>query len=136
MLCAQFFRGRIARRSLPSQFYMQIRSFSSPDETAVIDLWQRCDLTRSWNDPHKDIQRKLTTQPELFFVGEINGKIVATVMAGFDGHRGWVNYLAVDPAHRRDGIGRSLMQHVEKSLCARGCPKLNLQVRVTNRRSE
>jgi ribosomal protein S18 acetylase RimI-like enzyme len=112
---------------------MKIRTYSAPDETAVIALWQRCELTRSWNDPTKDIQRKLTTQPELFFVGEIDGTIVATVMAGFDGHRGWVNYLAVDPSHRNNGLARLLMQHVENSLSARGCPKLNLQIRATNR---
>src|SRR6266404_4532742 len=107
---------------------MQIRTFSSADESAVVELWHKCKLTRSWNDPHKDIQRKLTTQSELFFVGELNGNIIATVMPGFDGHRGWVNYLAVDPAHQKAGFGRVLMQHVEESLRARGCPKLNLQV--------
>jgi ribosomal protein S18 acetylase RimI-like enzyme len=109
-----------------------IRAFSLRDEPAVIELWRQCDLIRSWNDPHKDIQRKLTTQPELFFVGELDGKLVASVMAGFDGHRGWVNYLAVSPASRNKGIGRLLMRHVEESLKARGCPKLNLQVRATN----
>ncbi len=111
---------------------MLIRAFSLRDEPAVIELWRQCDLIRSWNDPHKDIQRKLTTQPELFFVGELDGKLVASVMAGFDGHRGWVNYLAVSPASRNKGIGRLLMRHVEESLKARGCPKLNLQVRATN----
>jgi ribosomal protein S18 acetylase RimI-like enzyme len=114
-------------------FHMQIRPFSTLDERAVIELWRHCGLTRPWNDSHKDIQRKMTTQPELFFVGELNGKIIATVMAGFDGHRGWVNYLAVDPAHQRAGIGRLLMKHVEDTLCTLGCPKLNLQVRATNR---
>jgi ribosomal protein S18 acetylase RimI-like enzyme len=111
---------------------MQIRSFNASDETAVIELWRQCDLTRPWNDPQKDIQRKLTTQPELFFVGEKNGKIIATAMAGYDGHRGWVNYLAVDPAHQKGGNGRRLMQHVEESLAALGCPKLNLQIRTSN----
>jgi ribosomal protein S18 acetylase RimI-like enzyme len=111
---------------------VQIRIFSPHDEPAVIELWRQCDLIRSWNDPHKDIQRKLTTQPELFFVGELDGKLVTSVMAGFDGHRGWVNYLAVAPSCRNKGIGRLLMRHVEESLRARGCPKLNLQVRATN----
>lgn len=111
---------------------MKIRVFSLADQAAVIDLWQRCDLVRTWNDPHKDIQRKLGTQPELFFVGEIDGQLVATIMAGFDGHRGWVNYLAVSPERRKEGLGRSLMRHVEAALEARGCPKLNLQVRTTN----
>ena len=87
---------------------------------------------RPWNDPHKDVQRKLTTQPELFLVGEIAGRPVASVMAGFDGHRGWVNYLAVAPEHRNAGLGRMMMRNVEDALEARGCPKLNLQVRTTN----
>jgi len=111
---------------------MEIRPFKPQDQAAVIELWQRCELTRPWNDPRKDIERKLTTQPELFFVGEVAGVVVATVMAGFDGHRGWVNYLAVSPEHRKSGFGRSLMAHIEVALAARGCPKLNLQVRGSN----
>ncbi len=111
---------------------MKIRAFSVADEAAVIGLWERCELLRPWNDPHKDIQRKLGTQPELFLVGEIGEQLVATIMAGFDGHRGWVNYLAVAPEHRKAGLGRTLMRHVEAELEARGCPKLNLQVRTTN----
>ena len=111
---------------------MHIRTFSISDEAAVIELWQRCGLVRPWNDPHKDIQRKLGTQHELFFVGEVAGELVASVMAGFDGHRGWVNYLAVAPEHQKAGLGRCLMRHVETALKARGCPKLNLQVRATN----
>lgn len=111
---------------------MQIRPFRPEDEAAVIALWQRCGLTRPWNDPHKDIQRKLTTQPELFLVGERDGLLVASVMAGFDGHRGWVNYLAVDPERQRQGLGRLLMREVEQRLCDLGCPKLNLQLRSDN----
>jgi ribosomal protein S18 acetylase RimI-like enzyme len=111
---------------------MHIRPFQPTDETAVIDLWQRCELTRPWNDPHQDIQRKLKVQPELFLLGEIDGKVVASVMAGFDGHRGWVNYLAVCPTQRRHGLGRQLMKEVERRLTALGCPKLNLQVRSDN----
>lgn len=111
---------------------MNIRPFVDADEPAVIELWRACDLLRAWNDPHKDIRRKLTTQPELFLVGEMTGQLVATVMAGFDGHRGWVNYLAVAPEQRKAGLGRALMRHVEEVLEARGCPKLNLQVRATN----
>ena len=111
---------------------MRIRPFTIADETVVIELWRRCALLRPWNDPHKDIQRKLGTQPELFLVGELGGVLIASVMAGFDGHRGWVNYLAVDPEHRRAGYGRLLMRHVEVCLEARGCPKLSLQVRAGN----
>lgn len=112
---------------------MKLRPYADADEGAVVELWRRCELTRPWNDPHKDIQRKLTTQPELFLVGEIEGGIIATAMAGFDGHRGWVNYLAVAPEHRAKGYGRLLMRHVEERLTARGCPKLNLQVRTGNK---
>ena len=111
---------------------MEIRPYAPADEDAVVDLWRRCALLRPWNDPHKDIQRKLTTQAELFLVGALNGSLVATLMAGYDGHRGWVNYLAVDPAHRSKGYGRSLMRRAEELLAARGCPKLNIQVRADN----
>lgn len=95
-------------------------------------LWKKCDLTRSWNDPKRDIARKLTVQPELFLVAELGGEIVGTVMAGFDGHRGWVNYLAVHPAHRLKGIGRQLMQRAATALEELGCPKINLQIRREN----
>ena len=111
---------------------MHIRAFRAADEAAVIALWEACRLTRPWNDPRKDIARKLAVQPELFLVGEIGGVVVATVMAGYEGHRGWVNYLAVSPQHQREGLGRKLMQEVEKRLLERGCPKVNMQVRALN----
>ena len=111
---------------------MEIRSYRAPDEAAVVRLWTQCGLVRPWNDPHKDILRKLAVQPELFLVGLLEGGIVATIMAGFDGHRGWVNYLAVAEEHRRLGLGRMLMQRVEHQLKDMGCPKLNLQVRSSN----
>jgi len=109
-----------------------IRSFRTSDEDAVIALWRECGLTRAWNDPRKDITRKLTVQPELFLVGELDGKVIATLMAGYEGHRGWVNYLAVAPQHRRKGFGRVLMQEAEERLLALGCPKVNIQVRDSN----
>jgi len=111
---------------------MIIRPYQPLDEEAVIQLWQRCELTRPWNDPRKDIARKLSVQPELFLVGVDDGAIVATAMAGFDGHRGWINYLAVAPERQRQGHGRQLMRAVEDALLAVGCPKLNLQVRAGN----
>ena len=111
---------------------MQIRSFERPDEDAVIQLWERCGLTRPWNDPRKDIARKLGEQPELFLVGLHGDEPIASAMAGFDGHRGWVYYFAVAPEHRRRGCGRQLMAEVERRLVERGCPKLNLQVRSSN----
>lgn len=115
---------------------MQIRAFQASDEAAVISLWTACDLVRPWNDPRKDILRKLGEQPEMFLVGEIVGgkgaELVASVMAGYDGHRGWLNYLAVAPEHQKGGFGRQLVAEAERLLLARGCPKLNLQVRSTN----
>jgi ribosomal protein S18 acetylase RimI-like enzyme len=111
---------------------VRIRSYRSEDEAAVVALWHACGLTRPWNDPHRDIARKLTVQPELFLVGTIDEAIVATAMVGFDGHRGWINYLAVDPAQRLRGHARALMAEAERLLTARGCPKLNLQVRAGN----
>jgi ribosomal protein S18 acetylase RimI-like enzyme len=111
---------------------MQIRAFQTEDEAAVVALWQACELTRPWNDPHKDIARKLTVQPELFVVGIKGGELIASAMFGFEGHRGWVNYLAVSPAHQRRGHARTLMRWGEQALQARGCPKINLQIRSSN----
>jgi ribosomal protein S18 acetylase RimI-like enzyme len=98
----------------------------------VVQLWTDCGLVVPWNNPHHDIQRKIDVQPELFLVGCLADKIVATVMAGYDGHRGWINYLAVHPDHQHTGIGRRMMEAAEIRLQAAGCPKINLQVRCTN----
>ena len=111
---------------------MLIRPYLESDEAAVVALWQACGLTRAWNDPHKDIARKLQVQRELFLVGEAGGQLVASAMAGYDGHRGWVNYLAVQPDQRGQGHGTALMRHIEQALLTLGCPKLNLQVRSSN----
>jgi ribosomal protein S18 acetylase RimI-like enzyme len=111
---------------------MQIRVFEPSDTAALLALWQACDLTRPWNDPLKDIARKLTVQPELFVVGIEGSELIASAMFGFEGHRGWVNYLAVSPAYQRRGHASALMQWGEQALQARGCPKINLQVRSNN----
>ncbi len=111
---------------------MTIRPFHAADEAAVIALWRACDLVRPWNDPHKDIRRKLRVNPEWFLVGESGGRVVGTVMAGYEGHRGWINYLAVEPGRRRGGLGRALMAEAERVLRAAGCAKINLQVRTGN----
>lgn len=113
---------------------MQLRPFSPADESSVIQLWNDCGITRPWNDPAKDIARKLTVQPEMFLVGEIDGEIVATGMFGFDGTRGWVHYLAVAPGHQGESLGRQLMHEGERLLTDMGCPKINLQVRSGNER--
>lgn len=111
---------------------MQIRPYWEADEADVVALWQACGLTRPWNDPYKDIARKLTVQRELFLVGELDGRVVASVMAGYEGHRGWVNSLTVAPALQGRGHGAALMQRVEQELLARGCPKVSLLVRTSN----
>ena len=111
---------------------LTVRRFEPPDQPQVIALWHRCGLVTPWNDPAADIARKSSEQPELFLVGETNGDAVATCMAGYEGHRGWINYLAVDPLHRRHGYGRRMMRHAEALLRVRGCPKINLQVRMCN----
>ena len=111
---------------------MRVRPFEPRDEAAVIELWRRCELLRPQNDPKKDIARKLKVQRELFLVGEIDGNVVASVMAGYDGHRCWVNYLAVNPRQQRRGLGRQIMAEVERLMRERGCAKINLQVRTTN----
>jgi len=111
---------------------MQIRPFAVGDREAVVSLWERCDLVRPWNDPHKDIARKLTVQSDLFLVGVLEDSVVAVVMAGYEGHRGWVNYLAVEPALRGRGFGQAMMAEAESRLRALGCPKVSLQIRRSN----
>jgi len=111
---------------------IEIRPFR-PDETeAVVSLWEACDLTRPWNDPRKDIERKLRVDPELFLVAVEDELVVGAVMAGYEGHRGWINYLAVEPGRRRQGLGSELMAAAERLLAERGCPKINLQIRSEN----
>lgn len=111
---------------------LEIRTYRNIDQQEVIALWRECGLVVPWNDPVKDIQRKLEALPELFLVGSVDRDIVGTVMAGYDGHRGWINYLAVSPRHRKQGYGRILMDHAKRKLEALGCPKINLQVRSSN----
>jgi len=112
---------------------MEIRPFHLSDESAVVELWQKCELVRPVNDPARYIRRKLSVNPELFLVGTLDGKIIASVMAGYEGHRGWINYLAVHPEHRLKGYGRQILAEAEKQLRVLGCPKINLQVRTANR---
>ncbi|MBV9864796.1 MAG: GNAT family acetyltransferase [Abitibacteriaceae bacterium] len=109
-----------------------IRPYQTGDEAQVIALWQRCDLVVPGNDPQRDIQLKLQVQPELFLIGVMGERIVATLMVGYDGHRGWLNYLAVAPDCQRQGIGRRMVETAEQTLKQLGCPKMNLQVRANN----
>ena len=109
-----------------------IRSYRKSDTKEVIELWQECGLVVPWNDPQRDIERKLSVQPELFLVGLINDEIISTAMAGYDGHRGWVYYLAVKPRYQQQEIGKQMMKETEIRLFELGCPKLNIMIRTTN----
>jgi ribosomal protein S18 acetylase RimI-like enzyme len=111
---------------------MNIKPYHPDNQQAVINLWQACNLVVAWNDPIKDIQRKMLVDPDLFLIGELSEDIVATVMGGYEGHRGWINYLAVSPEHQRKGYARAMMQQVEVLILQKGSPKINLQVRSNN----
>ncbi|MGA9278456.1 GNAT family acetyltransferase [Ilumatobacter sp.] len=109
-----------------------IRTFREPDRAHVIDLWRRCGLVRPWNDPSRDVDRKCADDTSMFLVATEGQRVAGTVMLGYDGHRGWINYLAVDPDLQRRGIGRLLMENAEQRLDVLGCPKINLQIRSDN----
>ena len=109
-----------------------VRQYDTADRDAVIELWRQCGLVVPQNDPNRDIERKLKVNPEWFLVGQLEGHIIATCMAGYEGHRGWINYLAVAPGYRRRGFAAKLMQEAERILLQAGCPKINLQIRSSN----
>ena len=111
---------------------MQIEVFAEQYRQALIALWTECGLVMPQNDPDKDIDRKLKVGADLFLLGVLDGDVVASVMGGYEGHRGWINYLAVKPSHQRKGYGQAMMAAVEARLREKGCPKINLQVRSTN----
>ena len=111
---------------------MIIRPYQPPDEEQVVELWRLCGLVVPPNDPRQEIERKMQVQPELFLVGVVAERIVATVMAGYDGHRGWLYALAVTPDRQRQGLGRRMVEEAEARLKAMGCRKINLQIRASN----
>lgn len=111
---------------------MKIRSYQASDRSEVIQLWTECGLVVPWNDPGKDIDRKLKVGADLFLIGVLDEKIIAVAMGGYDGHRAWVNYLAVDPSQQNKGYARQMMRALEHRLIEKGCPKINLQVRESN----
>jgi len=110
-----------------------VRLFQDKDATVLVDLWGICDLTRPWNDAHADIVFCVKSPGSRLFVAEnSNGEIIGSVMAGYDGHRGWFYYLAVAPEHRRQGIGKQLLTVAEQWLKEQGVPKAQLMIRAEN----
>ena len=112
--------------------HLRIEPYTKDAEQRVIELWIACNLTRSWNDPIRDIQRKLDDSPDLFYLAWIKDLLVGTCMAGYDGHRGWIYYLAVKPEFQKKQLAKQLVNHAEKALLKLGCPKINLMIRKTN----
>jgi ribosomal protein S18 acetylase RimI-like enzyme len=112
---------------------LEIRPYRDGDHDGVVALWSRVFAgDPAWNAPAEMIRRKLAVQRELFLVGLVAEQVVATVLAGFDGVRGWIHHLAVAPEQRRRGIATRMMALAEAGLVGLGCPKVNLQVRATN----
>ncbi len=111
---------------------MNIHPFHSGDELPLIRLWEECGLVVSWNNPQQDIRRKIECQADGLLLGWFESKLASSVMAGYEGHRGWINYLAVSPDFRHLGLGRKMMGAAEAYLRKFGCPKINLQVRKEN----
>lgn len=110
----------------------EIEHATAADASAVIALWHACGLTRPWNDPASDFALALREAQSSVLVARGEGGITGSAMVGFDGHRGWIYYLAVAPAARRSGLGRALMAAAERCLRERGAPKLQLMVRGDN----
>ncbi len=119
-------------RSTQQSSALRVRAGAVEDREAIADLWRVAGLTRPWNDPIRDLDRKLADSPWGLLVAELDGRLVATAMVGYDGHRGSVYYLAVAPELRGRGFGSALMDRAEAMLLARGCPKINLSVRADN----
>jgi ribosomal protein S18 acetylase RimI-like enzyme len=111
---------------------MEIRTFTEADTDAVIDLWRATGLVHPTNDPLRDIARKVADSPWGFLVLTEADEIIGSVMVGYDGHRGWINYLTCHPDHQRRGVATKLMAVARELLLDRGCPKINLQIRSGN----
>jgi ribosomal protein S18 acetylase RimI-like enzyme len=118
-----------APKALPALAIADIRN---ADVAPVIALWQACGLTRPWNDPAADIALARREPNSTILIGRVDDAIVATVMVGYDGHRGWVYYVATDPDRRAEGYGRAIMNAAEDWLRAAGIAKLQLMVRREN----
>jgi len=117
---------------MPEPASLIIRPFEPADRHEVIALWHACDLTRPWNNPDADLDLAMATATSTVLVGTLGDHLAASVMTGFDGHRGWVYYLAVAPSHQGSGYGRAMLSAAENWLTAHGTPKVELMVRETN----
>ncbi|MEC9266326.1 MAG: GNAT family acetyltransferase [Pseudomonadota bacterium] len=113
---------------------MEIREIADGDEAHIVPLWKACGLTRPWNDPESDIRLVREAPGGTILVGELQGTVIATAMPGFDGHRGWIYYVAVRPDLQGKGYGRRILAAAEEWLKATGCPKVELIVREDNYR--
>ena len=110
---------------------MDVRELTAADRPSATALWSEVGLTRPWNDPGADFDRAVAG-PTSCVLGAFDAGLAATAMVGHDGHRGWVYYLAVDPARRGDGVGRRMMREAERWLLERGAVKINVMVRHDN----
>ena len=110
----------------------QIRIFQEEDHEQLVNLWKTCGLVVAWNDPSKDILRKVSIDPDGLLLGWFGQKLAASVMVCYEGHRGWINYLAVDPKFRQQGFGRKMMEAAEAYLSNFESPKINLQIRTSD----
>jgi ribosomal protein S18 acetylase RimI-like enzyme len=115
-----------------SRINPSVRTFEESDRASLIALWRRCGLTRPWNDPETDIDLAVAAPDAAILVGTLDDQLVASLMLGFDGHRGWIYYLAVAPEHQERGIGRGMMGAAEAWMRARNAPKIQLMVRHEN----
>ncbi len=113
--------------------HLNIRTYLPEDQLDVITLWQECGLIVPWNNPETDIAAKHLDSPELFFVGELQDALIASCMAGYDGHRGWIYFLAVKPDCRHRAIASKILAHAESTLAALGCRKVELMIRNANK---
>lgn len=111
---------------------MEIRRYAEPDFPAVVALWDEAGISVPYNDPAQEIPLAVASPNAALFIGEEHGKLVGTVLAGHDGHRGWLYKLAVAPAQQQRGLGRRLVAHAESWLAQQGMPKINLMIRDTN----
>ena len=110
----------------------EIVKYNQNYQKPLIELWKKCNLIMPQNDPIEDIQKKLEFQPDLFLVALLDGKLIGSVMVGYEGHRGWLNYLAVLPDYQNKGYGRKLAERAITELDKLGCLKLNVQIRESN----